>query len=125
MLPEPITDNEYTENIPTDDETHTNSSTLAQDQANTNENIPISELKEESTTERSDEVNPMYGRTTTSSESNFIEYNPHNNEENDKVNGDSIQINIHLIEETENNRGKNIKKSLQLIIILLSISLKM
>ena len=124
-MSEQIIDAEYSDNISTDDETNTNFSTLAQDQANTSEKIPTAELKEELTTERSDEVIPMYGTMTTSSENDLIEYNPHNNEENDKENGDSIQINIHLIEKTENSRGKNIKNSLQLIIILLSISLKM
>ena len=125
MLSEQIIDNEDLENVPTEDETNTNVSTLPQDQDNTDGHTPMEGLNEEHITEMPGEVNPMYEKMTTSSQNNLVEYHPDHNEENHNENGDSIQINIHLIEETDNSRGTNIQKSLQLIISLSSISLRM
>ena len=124
MLSEQIIDNEDLENVPTEDETNTNFSTLAQDQDNTDKHIPTEGLNENHITENPYEVNPMYGKMTTSSQNNLVEYHPDHDEENHNKNGDSIQINIHLIEETDNSRGTNIQNSLPLIILFSSISLK-
>jgi hypothetical protein len=84
------------------------------------------EMDSASTTQAHEQPNSSQGSsnhiTTTTTKSDSIQYEPNNNGEENKENGNSVEINIHLIEETEQNRGTRVKRiHLRLILVLIFI----
>ena len=98
---------------------------ISKDNATKVENSSTVESTEQSSTNITHNIDSNDEKTISSSEDGSIEYVPHNDEENKNEEGDSIQINIHLIEKTENNHCATIQTSLQLIIVLSSMVIKL